>query len=220
MIYGMLGFVGIITLIFWEWVSLGDPLFFLHALGPYPGLSLSEIVAAFPSYGLLLIDHVGLLLCMLAVPGIVLLAIRYHTWPALLNILLLLIAPWFCFLVALYLGQLDPFDNLTRDLMLQQQILRADIGASITVIVAILVTVLSAYLLQKIKIPAWRSIACIALILIILAQSVWIGTHELPLQRSGPQQLPQSYLIQNTHLHYDHKKEARLRISPPYDGYS
>jgi len=197
MIYGLLGSIGIITLIVWEWVTQNDPLFFLHALGPYPGLSLNEIVALLPFYGFLLIDHIGLLLCIFAVPGIVLLAIRYHTWPALLNILLLLVMPWFCFLVAVYLGLLGSADNVFYDMMLQQQILRADIGAMVTVIVAVLVTVQSAYLLQKIKMPTWKSVACILLVLIILGQSVWLGTHGLTLQRPGPQQLPQSYLTQS-----------------------
>lgn len=193
MLYGMLSFLGIITMVLWEWITVGDPLFFLHALGPYPGLSLDKIMAALPSYGLLLMNHVGLLLCVLVVPGIVLLAIRYHTWPALLSMFLLLITPLFYFLVAIYLGQLDPFGNLTYSVMLQQQIVRTDIGALITVIVAILVTVQSAYLLQKIKMPAWKNVACITLLLIILGQSIWIGTHGLTLQRSGPQMLPQSY---------------------------
>jgi hypothetical protein len=193
MIYGMLGFIGVITWILWEWTASGDAFYFLHTLGPYPGLSLDAIVAAFPSYGLLLVDHAGLLPCILAVPGIALLVARYRTWPALLTIVLLLVVPWLCFLVAIYLGQLDPFNNLTSDLVFQQQTLRADFGAVISVEVAIFITVLVAYPLQKIQAETWKRVICIVLVLIILSQSLWIGTRVLTLLRSGPQQLPQSY---------------------------
>jgi cellulose synthase/poly-beta-1,6-N-acetylglucosamine synthase-like glycosyltransferase len=195
MIYGMLGFIGVITWILWEWTAAGDTLYFLHALGPYPGLSLEGVVAAFPSYGLLLVDHAGLLLCMLAVPGIVLLVIHHRAWPALLTTVLLLIVPWLCYLVAIYLGLLDPFNGLTSDLALQRQIIRADLGALITVEVAIFMTVLAAYLLQMMKAETWKELVCVALILIILGQALWGGTQVLTLLQPGPQQLPLSYLV-------------------------
>lgn len=195
MIYGMLGFVGAITWLLWEWTAFGDPLYFLHCLGSSnAGLSLDTIGAIVPSYESLLINHAGLLLCIFTVPAIALLAIRYHTWPALLALGLLLVVSWVCFLVAVDLGLVNLFGSPTGKLAFQQQTLYADFGAFITVEVTILLTVLVAWLLQKIEGKTWKRIISIALILIILGQSIWIGEQVLTLLHSGPQMLPLSYL--------------------------
>jgi len=187
--FGVLGGLGILLWLVWNKVIFGDFLYFQHS--EYGFQSHAEIVAVAPFfrhhlltdityYGMAATETIGTVLTTLAVVGLILFLIRRIIGRNMTSIIaaLIFLVPFAFYVLALFLGQtrvLDPKTPfyLSGIIPITANLLSSRYASEVVAPAAIFVGLLVPRGMQQFHIPGiW--IVRIGLLLIIIAQSVWI----------------------------------------------